>query len=229
MIYLFLVIQKNNAEQKFFFIFINLFLRYYEGVVFSEEITAPFLYGKDTSMKSKKLVLNVSLSGMFLALAYVMPFLTGQIPEIGSMLCPMHMPVLLCGFVCGAPYGLVVGLMAPVLRSLTLGMPPLFPTATAMAFELAVYGLMAGLLYKALPKKKINIYTSLIGAMIIGRIVWGVVMFCIMGFDMTKFGIAAFWAGAVVNAIPGIIAQIILIPMLIMVLGKAKLMPNKKQ
>jgi thiamine transporter ThiT len=180
-------------------------------------------------MKSKKLVSNVSLSGMFLALAYVMPFLTGQIPEIGSMLCPMHIPVLLCGFVCGAPYGLVVGLIAPVLRSLTLGMPPLFPTATAMAFELAVYGLMAGLLYKALPKKKINIYTSLIGAMIIGRIVWGVVMFCIMGFDMTKFGIAAFWAGAVVNAIPGIIAQIILIPMLIMVLEKAKLMPNKKQ
>ena len=229
MIYLFLVIQKNNAEQKFFFIFINLFLRYYEGVVFSEEITAPFLYGKDTSMKSKKLVLNLSLSGIFLALAYVIPFLTGQIPEIGSMLCPMHIPVLLCGFVCGAPYGLVVGLVAPVLRSLTLGMPPLFPTATAMAFELAVYGLMAGLLYKALPKKKINIYTSLIGAMIIGRIVWGVVMFCIMGFDMTKFGIAAFWAGAVVNAIPGIIAQIILIPMLIMVLERAKLMPNKKQ
>jgi thiamine transporter ThiT len=180
-------------------------------------------------MKNQKLVLNLSLSGMFLALAYVMPFLTGQIPEIGSMLCPMHIPVLLCGFVCGAPYGLVVGLIAPVLRSLTLGMPPLFPTATAMAFELAVYGLMAGLLYKALPKKKINIYTSLIGAMIIGRIVWGVVMFCIMGFDMTKFGIAAFWAGAVVNAIPGIIAQIILIPMLIMVLEKAKLMPNKKQ
>ena len=207
----------------------NLFLRYFEGVVVSEEITAPFLYGKDTSMKTKKLVLNVSLSGMFLALAYVMPFLTGQIPEIGSMLCPMHIPVLLCGFVCGAPYGLVVGLIAPVLRSLTLGMPPLFPTATAMAFELAVYGLMAGLLYKALPKKKINIYTSLIGAMIIGRIVWGVVMFCIMGFDMTKFGIAAFWAGAVVNAIPGIIAQIILIPMLIMILEKTKLMPNKKQ
>ena len=107
-------------------------------------------------------------------------------------------------------------------------MPPLFPTATAMAFELAVYGLMAGLLYKALPKKKINIYTSLIGAMIIGRIVWGIVMFCIMGFDVTKFGLAAFWTGAIVNAIPGIIVQIILIPMVVIVLEKAKLMPNKK-
>ena len=107
-------------------------------------------------MKTKKLVLNVSLSGMFLALAYVLPFLTGQIPEIGSMLCPMHIPVLLCGFVCGAPYGLVVGFIAPMLRSLTLGMPPLFSTATAMAFELAVYGLVAGLLYKALPKRKLT-------------------------------------------------------------------------
>ena len=223
---LILVIQKNNVEQKFFSYILNLFLRYYEGVVFPEGITAPFLYGKDTFMKNQRLVLNLSLSGMFLALAYVMPFLTGQIPEIGSMLCPMHVPILLCGFVCGSPYGLVVGLIAPVLRSLTLGMPRLFPTATAMAFELAVYGLMAGLLYKALPKKKINIYTSLIGAMIVGRIVWGIVMFCIMGFDMTRFGLAAFWAGAVVNAIPGIIVQIILIPMLIMVLERAKFMPK---
>ena len=179
-------------------------------------------------MKNKKLVLNVSLSGMFLALAYVLPFLTGQIPEIGKMLCPMHIPVLLCGFVCGAPYGLFVGFATPILRSLTLGMPPLFPTATAMAFELAVYGLMAGLIYKALPKKKISIYASLIGAMIVGRIVWGVVMFCIMGFDMTKFGLAAFWAGAVVNAIPGIILQIILVPVVVMFLEKANLISYKK-
>lgn len=178
-------------------------------------------------MKTEKLVLNLSFSGMFLALANVMPFLTGQIPEIGSMLCPMHIPILLCGFVCGAPYGMIVGFVAPILRSLTFGMPHLFPNATAMAFELAAYGLMAGLIYKALPKKKINIYYSLIVAMIVGRIVWGIVMFCIMGFDMSKFGFSTFWAGAVANAIPGIIVQIILIPMLIMVLEKAKLMPNK--
>lgn len=179
-------------------------------------------------MKTKKLVLNISLSGMFLALSYVMPFLTGQIPEIGSMLCPMHIPVLLCGFVCGAPYGLVVGAIAPILRSLTLGMPQLFPRATAMAFELAIYGLMAGILYNALPKKKINIYASLIGAMIVGRIVWGFTMFCIMGFDFSKFGLAAFWSGAVVNAIPGIIIQIVLIPIVVILLEKAKLISNKK-
>lgn len=179
-------------------------------------------------MKSRKQLLNLAFSGVFLALAYVMPFLTGQIPEIGSMLCPMHLPVLLCGFVCGAPYGLIVGLVTPLIRSVTLGMPTLFPTATAMAFELAMYGLMAGLLYKYLPKKKPLIYVSLLGAMVAGRIIWGVVMFGIMGFDTANFGFAAFWAGAVVNAIPGIIAQIIFIPVLIMVLEKAKLMPNDK-
>lgn len=178
-------------------------------------------------MKSRKQLLNLAFSGLFLALSYVLPFLTGQIPEIGSMLCPMHIPVLLCGFVCGAPYGLVVGLVAPLLRSATLGVPVFFPTATAMSFELAVYGLTAGVLYKHLPKKKPFIYASLIGAMAAGRIVWGAVMFCVMGFNTANFGFAAFWAGAVVNAIPGIISQIILIPALVMILEKAKLISDK--
>lgn len=178
-------------------------------------------------MKSRKKLLKLVFSGLLLALSYVLPFLTGQIPEIGSMLCPMHVPVLLCGFVCGAPYGLVVGLVAPLLRSVTLVMPPLFPTAIAMAVELAVYGLTAGVLYKYLPKKKLLIYVSLLGAMVAGRVVWGVVMFCIMGFSTTGFGLSAFWVGAVVNAIPGIVLQIIIIPVLVMILEKAKLIPNK--
>ena len=95
----------------------------------------------------KKLV----LSGMFLALGIVLPFVTGQIPQIGSMLCPMHIPVLLCGFICGWQYGLVVGLIVPVLRSMMFGMPPMFPTATAMAFELMTYGFLAGALLNAVP------------------------------------------------------------------------------
>ena len=178
-------------------------------------------------MKTRKQLLNLAFSGVFLALAYVLPFLTGQIREIGSMLCPMHIPVLLCGFICGAPYGLVVGLVAPLLRSVTLGMPVLFPSAIAMAFELAMYGLMAGLLYKYLPKRKPYIYASLLGAMVAGRFVWGAVMFCIMGFNTAEFGFEAFWAGAFVNALPGIIAQIIIIPALVMLLEKVSLKPNK--
>ena len=171
-------------------------------------------------MKRNNKIKKLTLSAMFLALAYVMPFLTGQIPQIGSMLCPMHIPVLLCGFFCGAPWGLGVGFVTPILRSFVLGMPPMFPTAFCMAFELAAYGLVAGWLYDRLPKKKISVYISLFSAMIIGRLVWGGVMFGCMGFDAAKFGVSAFLAGAIVNAVPGIVLQVVLIPIVIIVLKK---------
>ena len=171
-------------------------------------------------MKKRNQVLNLTLSAMFLALAFVMPFLTGQIPQVGSMLCPMHIPVLLCGFFCGAPWGLAVGFIAPLLRSFVLGMPPLFPVAFCMAFELAVYGLVSGFLYDKLPNKKGFVYVSLITAMILGRLVWGAVMFACMGFDAAKFGPAAFFAGAVTTALPGIILQLVLIPVLVIKLNK---------
>lgn len=168
----------------------------------------------------KNEIKQLTLSAMFLALAFIMPFITGQIPQIGAMLCPMHIPVLLCGFFCGAPWGAIVGFAAPLLRSFTLGMPPMFPTAFCMAFELAAYGFMAGFLYNKLSKKKGNVYVSLIGAMIIGRLLWGIVMFGCMGFDASQFGFHAFLASAVLNAVPGIIVQIILIPLLVIIVEK---------
>ena len=88
-------------------------------------------------------VRNVVNAALCLALCMVLPFLTGQIPQIGSALSPMHIPALLCGFICGWPYALVVGFAAPLLRFMLFGMPPLFPTGTAMAFELAAYGAAA--------------------------------------------------------------------------------------
>ena len=163
---------------------------------------------------------KLTLSAMFLALALVIPFLTGQIPQIGAMLCPMHIPVLLCGFFCGGPWGLLVGFVSPVLRSIIFGMPPMFPKAICMAFELATYGLVSGLLHKVLPKKKWTVYVSLILAMIAGRVVWGLAMLICMGFDVTKFGASAFISGALLNAIPGIIVQLVLIPILVIVLEK---------
>ena len=171
-----------------------------------------------------KSIRRLVFAAMFLALAYVLPFLTGQIPEIGSKLCPMHIPVLLCGFICGPWYGLAVGLIAPILRSLTLGMPPLFPTAVAMCFELGAYGLFAGLFYRIFPKKIGYIYVTLIIAMILGRLVWGAVMYILMLAGKAKFGLETFWMSGVVNALPGIIAQIVLIPPIVMAFKKAKLM-----
>lgn len=167
-----------------------------------------------------KKVRNLILAALFLAMAFVLPFFTGQIPEVGSMLCPMHIPVLLCGFFCGWPWGLVVGLVAPLLRSFTLGMPPLFPTAVCMALELAAYGAVSGLMHKLLPRKKPCVYLSLITAMIVGRLVWGGAMYLCMGLKGGQFTIAAFLAGAVTNALPGIIVQIVLIPILVMLLDK---------
>ena len=170
-------------------------------------------------MKNKE-IFKITLSAIFLALAFVLPFLTGQIPEIGSMLCPMHIPVILCGFICGWKYGLIVGVIAPLLRSLTIGMPSLFPTAICMSFELAAYGFISGILYNLLPKKKLYIYITLIVAMIGGRVVWGTAMFCFLGFNNNKFGLSSFWTGGFVNAFPGIVLQIVLIPIIIMVWKK---------
>ena len=172
-------------------------------------------------MKNSNL-LKMTLSAFFLALAFVMPFLTGQIPEIGSMLCPLHIPVMLCGFICGAPWGPAVGFVAPLLRSLILGMPPLFPTAVCMAFELAAYGLVAGIMHKLLREKKIYIYISLLVSMIAGRLVWGTAMFICMGINGDSFTFSAFLTGAVINAVPGIIVQIVLVPVVVMLLENNK-------
>ena len=165
-------------------------------------------------------VKTLVLAALFLAMALVLPFLTGQIPEIGSMLCPMHIPALLCGFFCGWPWGLAVGLIAPVLRSITFGMPPMFPVAVCMSFELATYGAVSGLLYGKLPRKKSSIYVALLSAMVAGRLVWGLARFLCTGLDVSAFGLSAFWSGAVATAIPGIIVQILLIPVLVMALEK---------
>ena len=265
----------------------------------------------------KKLV----YSAVFLALCMVLPFLTGQIPEIGQALSPMHIPVLLCGFACGWPWGLAVGFIAPILRSLLFQMPAMWPNAVAMAFELATYGFCSGILFKVLPSRirlmsatavsalflaigtavttygfylnsnaayivlketlapsegfapaedpgknwvifgiiaaglglfgwcllktravlgakknggaeiieftgTARVLPVLIVSMILGRCVWGLARFSMAGFSTTTFPAEAFLAGAVLNAIPGIILHIILIPVLIAAMQKAKLILN---
>ena len=185
----------------------------------SEGFMMPFCaLRKGQIMNHHKKILKMVLAALFLALAYVLPFLTGQISKIGSMLCPMHLPVLLCGFICGPVWGLIIGLVVPIFRSLTLGMPAIFPTAVCMTFELATYGAFAGIMHKILPRKKLCIYCSLLTAMILGRLVWGAAMYIIVGMSGGSFTLAAFIAGAFTHAIPGIIIQIVLVPILVMLL-----------
>lgn len=167
---------------------------------------------------------RLTLTAMFIALGYLLPFLTGQIPQFGTMLSPMHIPALLCGFVCGWQYGLVAGAIMPLLRSATLGMPYIFPDAVAMAFELAAYGCAAGLLYRALPKKIDFVYVALVLSMLIGRAVWGLASAVLMMGTENAFTTQAFLAGAFINAWPGIVLHILVIPPVVLGLRRAKLM-----
>lgn len=167
---------------------------------------------------------NLTLSAMFLAIGMVLPFLTGQIPEVGNMMLPMHIPVLLCGLICGWQYGAVLGFVLPLIRYFVFGMPVLFPTGTAMAFELMTYGLVIGFVYSVSRWKCIiSLYRALIAAMIAGRIVWAAAQMILLGVSGGTFTMKMFLAGAFFNAVPGIIIQLVLIPTVMVALGRTGL------
>ena len=169
---------------------------------------------------------KLTRAAICLALCMVLPFLTGQIPQIGSALSPMHIPVLLGGFLCGPGWAAAVGFVAPLLRFVLFGMPPIFPTGLAMSFELMVYGLVSGLVYTRLNRGTGSIYTALLSAMLAGRVVWGVVMAILMGLSGSTFTFAAFVTGAFTNAIPGIIVHIVFIPVLVLALRRCGLLED---
>ncbi len=149
-------------------------------------------------------ITRLALSAMFLALGLALPFLTGQIPQVGAMLSPMHLPALLCGYVCGWKWGLLVGFVMPLLRSLIFGMPQLVPTALCMAFELAAYGAVAGALYTRIKRLPWRIFGSLVAAMLVGRAVWGAVSFAVYALlTPNGFTFAMLWTKGFAEAWPG--------------------------
>lgn len=175
---------------------------------------------KQADLKQK--ILNLVLAALFMAIGIILPFFTGQIPQIGRMLLPMHLPVLLCGLICGWQYGGVVGFVLPLLRYGMFGMPAIFPDGIAMAFELAAYGVLAGFLYsRSRWKCVVALYRALILAMIGGRVVWGVVRVLLTGVAGEAFTWKMFMAGAFLNAIPGIVLQLVFIPVLMVALDRA--------
>lgn len=180
---------------------------------------------------------SLALSAMFLALCIVLPYLTGNNYQLGSMLLLMHIPVLLCGLSCGWKWGLGVGFVAPLLRSLLVGAPPMPNTAVPMAFELAAYGMLSGLVYQWLStanffgslsegaKTTVRLYVSLLAAMLLGRAVWGLVKFAFVSLFIPDgvFTMAAFLSGAFLVAWPGIVIQLVIVPPIILALQRAKL------
>ncbi len=173
-------------------------------------------------------VKKLTLTAMFLALGMILPFFFGQIPQIGSMLLPMHIPAFLCAFICGWRYGVPMSVMLPLIRSLLFSRPNLYPEAIAIAFEMATYALVAGFLYSHSKWHCLrSLYRSMIAAMLAGRAVRGIVQLALLGFTGKAFPFSAFLSGVIVTGIPGIILQLIIIPAIMVMCHKTKLVPLK--
>lgn len=177
-------------------------------------------------MKTKKYEMNNAvLAAMFLSIGFVLPILTSQIKEIGDTLLPMHLPVMLCGLICGWKYGFLVGMLLPILRGFVLGMPPIYPNAVWMAIELATYGFVIGFLYYRMKNKNLKgVYISLVAAMLLGRAAWGISKAVLLGIGGKIFTVAMFITGGFIDAVPGIILQLILIPSIMAMLSKRRIL-----
>ncbi len=171
-------------------------------------------------------ILNYVFTGLCIALCIVLPMAFHMIPNAGSVILPMHIPVFICGFICGWQYGLICGIIGPLLSSLLTGMPPAAILPSMMA-ELAVYGLVSALLLKLINTKNIiaDLYLSLVGAMLAGRVIAGIVK--ALMFAKGTFTIMTWVTAHFVTCVPGIIIQLVFIPMLYFALAGAKIIPKK--
>lgn len=182
-------------------------------------------------MKKKKRTYNTSLklviSALMLALSIILPTVISMGNQrLGQIFLPMHIPVMLCGIICGTPYGIIIGLASPLLKSIVTGLP-VIATAVSMAFELATYGGMCGMLYKLFSKKIGFIYPNLLISMIIGRIVSASINYLISTASDNEFVLKSFIMLTTVNALPGIVIQFALIPLIVLSLRKTRFMLNE--
>ncbi|MBE6831085.1 MAG: ECF transporter S component [Ruminococcaceae bacterium] len=172
----------------------------------------------------KTTTVNLTGTALCIALGILLPTFFHMIGA-GPTFLPMHIPVLLCGLIFGWPYGAVCGFIVPLFSSVLAGMPPIFPTAAAMMLELCAYGALTGFFYQ---KLRWNVYPALIGAMLGGRIVSGLANAVFMNMAGKPYGFAAFISASFVVALPGIIIQMLLIPIFILALEKAKMIRRER-
>lgn len=172
--------------------------------------------------KTKQLI----YAALCIAIGVALPQTLHAVPNAGSIFLPMHIPVLICGLICGWPLGLACGILTPLISSLITGMPPM-AYLPGMLIELAVYGLSTGLVLKHVSTGKTiaDLYIALICAMIAGRLVYGVVNALI--FMAGKYSFTLWLTGAFVTALPGIVIQFVLIPLVVIAMEKAKLIEKR--
>ncbi len=174
------------------------------------------------------------VTALLLAIGLALPFLLGQVEVLGQAISPLHIPVLLCGLTCGWGWGLALGAVLPLLRSLLFGMPPMV-AAIPMAFEMAVYGALTGLLYPLMLKllktsrHLPSMLISMLAAMILGRIAGGAAKACMMGFQGNAYTFQTFIAAYFTGTAVGAIIHLIVVPSVALALEKAKLSPNSQR
>lgn len=167
-------------------------------------------------------IIDLAVAALCVSLGILIPSVFHLFGQVGSVFCPMHIPVIVCGMVCGWKYGGLCGLIVPPLSFLIIGMPPIYPVGVSMMLELCAYGVIAGLLYK-----KCNVFSSLVGAMLGGRVVYGVVNLILTGIAGTSYSLQTFLTAAFVTALPGIVIQLIFIPALIVLLEQVGFLKKK--
>lgn len=163
-------------------------------------------------------VKNLVMTALFVALGLLLPMAFHAF-GLGKAFLPMHIPVLMCGLICGPRMGALCGAVTPLLSAALTGMPVLFPTGVAMVFELAVYGAMTGLLYR---NKRWNIYAALIVAMLVGKAVAGCANAVFLGVAGDPYSFSIYLNATFVTTLPGIVVQLVFVPLLVKILEKAR-------
>ena len=157
------------------------------------------------------------------AFCLVLPMAFHPIPNSGSIFLPMHIPVLLCGLICGWPYGLACGLVGPAISSMVTGMPPA-AMLPSMMVECGTYGLVTGLMMKYVRTGRPygDLYISMITAMVLGRVVSGFAKALVFSPGTGAF---AWVSTSLITGIPGICIQLVLMPTVVFALTRARLIP----
>lgn len=170
-------------------------------------------------------VKRMTVAATCVALCVVLPIAFHAIPDGGSVFLPMHIPVLICGLICSWPYGLICGLMGPLLSSLITGMPPA-AFLPAMMVECATYGAVSGIMLKYVRTGKTypDLYIALVVAMLAGRVISGIAKALIFSPGMA---LSVWITGSFVTALPGIVIQLVLLPAVVNTLMKAKMIPYR--
>lgn len=166
------------------------------------------------------------ITAVCIALCYVIPLMFHGIQNAGNIFCPMHIPVFICGLICGWQFGLLCGIAGPALSSALSGMPPV-AILPSMMVELAAYGTAAGLMMKLVRTKSTyaDLYISLIAAIVCGRVLAGLAKALI--FARGSYSMSAWIAGSVVTSWPGTVIQLVFIPTIVFALMKSHLIPER--